>query len=65
MMRNENEIVLFLFCIFGKYWNRPLVDVIVLVLVLYVLLLHSRGVLLGKKNGNWKKTKLSDILIGD
>lgn len=39
---------------------------IVLVLVLYVLLLHSRGVLLDKKNGQMeKKPKLSDILIGD
>lgn len=65
MIINENKIVLFLFHIFGTYWNRPLVDVIVLVLVLYVLLLNSRSVLLDKKNGHWKKPKLSDISIGD
>lgn len=42
----------------SSYFSRPLAGGIVLVLVLYMLLLTSRGVLLGKKNGHWggKKT---------
>lgn len=65
MTINENEIALFLFLVFGMYWNRPLFDAIVLVLVLYMVLLNSRGVLQDKKNGHWKKTQLSDTLIGN
>lgn len=37
----------------SSYFSRPLAGGIVLVLVLYMLLLTSRGVLLGKKNGHW------------
>lgn len=45
-------------------FSRPAADRIVLVIVLYMLLLTSRGVLLDKKNRHWKK-KNSDIWIGN
>lgn len=44
----------------SSYFSRPAADRIVLVIVLYMLLLTSRGVLLDKKNRHWKK-KNSDI----
>lgn len=47
----------------SSYFSRAVADGIVLILVLCMLLLTSRGVLLDDKNGHWgeKKPKPCDI----